>query len=46
MTVDKDALLASDHAHLIHPLHSKAGHQDAHISVSYTHLTLPTNREV
>ncbi|GIT28070.1 MAG: hypothetical protein Ct9H300mP1_01160 [Planctomycetaceae bacterium] len=30
MTVDKDALLASDHAHLIHPLHNKAGHQDAH----------------
>ena len=27
MTVDKDALLASDHAHLIHPLHNKAGHQ-------------------
>ena len=33
MTVDKDALLASDHAHLIHPLHSKAGHQDAHVWV-------------
>ena len=33
MTVDKDALLASDHAHLIHPLHNKAGHQDAHVWV-------------
>ncbi len=33
MTASKDALLASDHAHLIHPLHTKAGHQDAHIWV-------------
>ena len=33
MTVDSDALLASDHAPLIHPLHSKAGHQDAHVWV-------------
>ena len=40
MTATKDALLASDRAHLIHPLHSKAGHQDAHVWVKAHGSTL------
>ena len=40
MTATTDALLASDVKHLIHPLHSKAGHQDAHVWVKAHGSTL------
>jgi len=40
MTATKDVLLASDHAHLIHPLHNRAGHQEAHVWVRGTGSTL------
>ncbi|MFP6766702.1 MAG: aspartate aminotransferase family protein [Planctomycetaceae bacterium] len=40
MTATQDSMLASDHAHLIHPLHSKATHQSAHIWVEGSGSTL------
>ena len=40
MTATQDSMLASDHAHLIHPLHNRAGHQEAHVWVRGTGSTL------